>query len=128
MVWETIEKRYSCKGPYGVRWKDYPAVSITKGGLTFNQKFCEVFGVHKGGYVEILKDVERRLVGVKILQRDADGGFKVSNNKARKGVSRHITITTLAKVFPDCCNKAFRAHLNSENRIIQIDLSPDNEC
>ncbi len=114
-------------------WLEYPAMRVGKGTVSFNTKAAEAYGLKSGDFVSFYIDRERGRVGIKCINGIEDQerfGFKLrfSAKKGSKGKSGTVVTgcTMVAKRFPDCVGRAFRLQLNTGERIIEADMSPDN--
>jgi len=109
---------------------------MTKAGFTMNKPFIEAFGIVKGQYVRVafLATDKTRKLGIKLVPLDdpkqnIPGNLRVlaNNFHGKEDKTLHVCCSGLTKRLPDCWKRAFRARLNSGERIIEIDLSPNNE-
>lgn len=130
MVWENIVKPPRQGGQiYGAKWNEFPCMSLTGNGITINQMAMEVFGLKLGNYVHLCFDSERRCLGLKkvVDGEDLYGAAKISKSSGATKKSCQIGIPKgYRDRWKDCRGRAFRAHLNSTDRIIEISLQPDN--
>jgi hypothetical protein len=126
MAWEVIEAA-NRGGVYGAEWKTTPAVSLSSTCVVFNKPAADTFRLRKGQYVRVLFDSSRRIIGLKVVPagETIEGAYKVGGEKDCKNLS--ITCKTLCNKVQDCWKRAFRCHLNPGERIIEVDLSPDNQ-
>lgn len=126
MAWESIVASHG-GSRHGTDWKIVPAVSLSKTNLTFNKPAVETFRIKRGSYVRLLFDPDRRIIGVKIIPTGDSlvGAYKVGADKNGRG-NLSITCKQLCVRVSDCWQRAFRCHLNPGERIIEIELSPDN--
>ena len=140
MAWEKVEKTgRGMTSRRTAQWYEVPCVSLGKTTLVFNEKFRDAFtnGEFRGVYILIDKD--RRVLGFKIPTKEQiqteSGWYSVSNShKGYKNAGKSFASKSFytsstkrfAKEFPDCVGHAYRAHLNPEERIIEVSLSPAN--
>lgn len=131
MTWEFYEGsgRFGQRG-YGNNWDKYPAIAVNKGGFTVNAMAAETFGMKAGQYVRVAMHSERRAVGFKVVPNGDSliGAIKIQPNSGGNKGSKTLKIqcAPIARKIPDCHRRAYRAHLNAGERIIEVDLSPDN--
>jgi hypothetical protein len=137
MTWETISIKTSGNrgAKYGDEWWTVPAVSVTKGGLTFNQKFQEAFDCHVGSRILIHFDKEGHRLGFKIANGSDEllgsGTLRLSgkSNTGSKGTAISLACkASLINRIIDCMGYAYRAHLNAGERLIEMSLDPKNRC
>jgi hypothetical protein len=131
MAWEIVHKGGSGGKPKGEAWNSVPAIAFNKTGITMNRPFCDVFGVKKGTYIMRCADRSRRVIGLKVVPdgdslMDACKVDYATNGKGTGTQCMSISGNHLAKLFPDCIGRIYRAHLNPGERIIEISLAPNN--
>ncbi len=128
MAWETVEKRPQGGGNYGIGWKKYPCVAVHKDRITLNDMFLQAF-IAGANSLMVMVDEEKRLIGLKVPVKDDSyqGAFTIQKPGGKKGNSRSVACKRVGRRFPDACGRAYRAHLNPGERIIEIELSPQNE-
>lgn len=129
MAWEQLERG---NGPGGFsrpkQWRECPCVKINKTGMTINKSFVEAF-MGDSSHVLIFIDQVNRRIGFKVAEGGESNAYRLSTIHAKKkkgSGSKHIGKDTFGKKFPDCVGYIFRAHLNPGERVIEVDLSPEN--
>lgn len=128
MSWENVEKKAIGRGrKRGGLWNTVPAVAITKTSLFCNSVFESAFlNGRRGALVMIDRDAKR--IGIKVPGEQDDSAFKwqQASCKSKKHKYCFITVKKIQATFPDCIGYDYRAHLNPKERVIEIDLSPEN--
>lgn len=131
MAWEEIRSKQAGRSLlYGKQWAELPCVAVTKQGLTLNSAYSSVFDIQAKARVFILFDKERRAIGIRkaVNGEPIDGSYTVSRNPGKSTRSTFvIPCGELAKRISDCRGKAFRAHLNPSERVIEVLLDPSNQ-
>ena len=129
MAWEKIERRVVGGAmQYGADWARLPAISLGRSGLSLNRAFCDAFGLKRDGAVEMLVDREGRKIGIKVIANgDVNTTFFRLRRSSNKSRTCSITNKAVPRMFPDCVGRAYRAHLNPGERVIEIELSPENQ-
>ena len=113
-------------------WDRIPAVRFGKSYLVLNKPFVEAFNIKPHDAVDLLfrnGELGSRALGIKKLTGDAVGtGRMVHSPREDRGARGTCVIhcSQAAKRFPDCPGQAYRAHLNSGQRVIEISLEPGN--
>ena len=135
MAWKQVELRSRTRG-HSPGWLEYPAMSVGKNSVAINLKAVEAYGLKAGDFVSFYTDKERGKVGIKCINGMEDQerfGYKLRIGQKRdvqQGKRKKGTLTTgcsaVPKAFPDCVGRAFRLQLNTGERIIEADMSPDN--
>ena len=131
MAWEVVTRKASGRNRYGANWHKYPCVSVGKTGLALNEMAQEVFDLKVGCRVFVLFDAVRRIIGIKkaINGEDLEGAYALrrhNSNGKKASTTLGCFCSTLTKRFSDCHGRAYRAHLNPGERIIEVSLSPEN--
>ncbi len=125
MKWiESGVRGNSSKPP---EWLEVPCVTVGKTGVTFNKKFCEAYGVSHGSRLMIGYDRENFKIGFR-TPRDGEAGHLVvpsGGNKGSIGTSFKLAGKSIANVFPDRIGRTYRATLNPEQRVIEVDLTEE---
>jgi hypothetical protein len=129
MAWEFVQNRGTGSRHYGEAWKTLPSVSISKTGFAVNVPFMQAFGLKPGLSIMVGFDSDRRKIGFKVCT-DTDScalGFRLTEHKCQSGYcSYRIGHERLTKRFPDAIGHIYRAHLNPNERIIEVQISPEN--
>lgn len=128
MAWEEITKRVHGRSAFGAGWLKYPAVSINSNGLTFNAIFIDAFAVKIGTNLQVLIDKGQRRIGIKVCTDPgaAHDGLWPAREASKKGTALYIGCSAVSKAFADARGRAFRAHMNAGERVIEISLSSEN--
>ena len=127
MAWQQVQKRdYFGENRLPKGWQEYPCIRINKSQVTLNKSFMETFGRGKIKGMFLLFDEERHCVGFKVPNGEEDGWFTIQHPKD-KGKPCFMQIAQkILKKFPEALGNVYRAHLNPEYRIIEIEISPNN--
>lgn len=126
MAWEQVQKIVGRQSRHGTSWDSYPCVSIYKGGICFNKQFDDIFAKNKKE-VMVLIDKEQKLLGFKFpVGEEVTGAYRI-NRFSPKSVVFHISCITIPKTFPELLGNAYKATLNSGERIVVVSLDPSNK-
>ena len=126
--WEPIDrKQRGGHGCYGEGWLKYPAVSITRSGITFNVIASDLW-LTAATQIFVLVDKGNRVIGIKAVPRGEEqpDAFAIPIARKGEGTARGISIKKIPNIFADCVGHAYRAHMNGKGTVIEVDLSPDN--
>lgn len=131
MSYEWIKKVSGGRNVRVQGWIQFPAVAFTKHGITFNLPFLAAFGLRRGNRIMFGFDLLSRKLGIKILAQGdpVECGYKVQANAASlDGHTLNVACKGLVTTLPaDCRGRSYRAQLNPGERVIEIDLTPQNE-
>lgn len=128
MAWEPIRPRgFRNLTIYGIEWTTIPCVAIRKTGFTFNKHFMFNFGIEIPSYIKIFADKEKLILGFK-RSDEASGAYRftATNAKTQKGTAL-VNCKEIGLLFPKYIGHAYKARLNTESQIIEVELSQDNE-
>lgn len=129
MAWKELRKNSFGRSAHrGAQWSSVPCVSVIKNGIGFNQQFLDAFGLIDGSLVLVFIDSEKRMLGLRQATSGEDESFayKIGRGQKSKGKTFYMTCGRISRAFPDCVGHAYRAHLNPGERMIVIEMSPDN--
>lgn len=96
MTWKKVQRLRSVGFRKPEAWRNGPAVTLTKNGVSFNELMAKQFSIQGGDYVNVLIDEEKGRIGI---QQIGDGestadGFKVREVKSKAG--------TISFTIPNC--------------------------
>jgi hypothetical protein len=121
-------------GAYGADWKQVPAISVTGSGITFNATAAAAFKLVENNYLDVSVDTDIPAVLFrKITSGDPDfargGFFRIRKHSVLSGQrsSFMISTTEIAKRYPHARKCAYRLTLNAGGRVIQADLTKENQ-
>jgi hypothetical protein len=123
MAWETFEngkfQRYEQQ--YGSIWTQRPVIVIREDVIICNPIFAETFSFKDKDSVNVSYDTSRKKLAIHRPMNQAASNCAYRVRKQTKNII--INCKQAAKKFPDYCDKAFAAVLNSSEKIIEIQLS-----
>ena len=124
MTWQIVDKRYvGGNSVYGRDWSRLPACSVNVVGGRFNEPAVAAFGLSDGVFVQVLIDCENRRVGFKILDKQEGRSHGFLLRQDRSGAKAlEFACKAICQAFPDARRCAYRLHLNSGERVIQMTL------
>lgn len=138
LKWEKVLSGSQGMGlRYGEDWKTVPAIAVSSIGITFNRPASNIFKLNAGNrvWLHVSKDGVRAIGFKHVLDNEPAGGsyLLVSQSKTHKTKSGEnplvfIHAKSILKDLADCRGYAFRACLNSSDRIIEVVLDPSNRC
>ena len=130
--WQKVTKGVTGRGAKPDSWYTVPGISLGKTTIAFNEAFQSAYmNGKKSVGAFMFFDLESRKIGFKIASPEeierGDGVFNIAlTSKNKKSKSVYLASKKAGDKFPDCLGKQFRCHLNAGERIIEVDLSPDN--